>query len=154
LVGVSCNRRLLDGRQLKHLYHAGQQVVLEGLSFPLTMGFYHFKGEDGRYRKRYVLCTRRLKASTLKWWGRRRWQIETFFKVIKHRFGLHRFGQCTCMGVYRWLILVLLAFILAVWVPSTSSDQFMDFDWAQATEQAVRLLLAEVVVISLLRELH
>jgi hypothetical protein len=30
----------------------------------------------------------------------------------------------------------------------------MDFDWAQATEQAVRLLLAEVVVISLLKELH
>ena len=29
------------------------------------------------------------------WWGRRRWQIEGFFKTAKHRFGLHRFGQQT-----------------------------------------------------------
>lgn len=110
LVGVTCNRRLTDGRLIKHLYHAGQQVFLDGLAFPLTMGYYLFKGEDGRYRKRYILSTRRLKASTLQWWGRRRWQIETFFKVIKHCF-----GQCTQLGVYRWLLLVLLAFVLALW---------------------------------------
>ena len=151
LVGVTCNRRLTDGRLIKHLYHAGQQVFLEGLAFPLTMGYYFFKGEDGRYHKRYVLSTRRLKASTLQWWGRRRWQIETFFKVIKHRFGLHRFGQCTKMGVYRWLLLVLLAFVLALW--SHLARPTEQLNWAQAAELAVRLLMPQVVITSLLKEL-
>lgn len=151
LVGVTCNRRLADGRLIKHLYHAGQQVFLDGLAFPLTMGYYFFKGEDGRYRKRYVLSTRQLKASTLQWWGRRRWAVETFFKVIKHRFGLHRFGQCTQLGVYRWLLLVLLAFILAVW--SQLARPTEQLDWAIAAELAVRLLMPQVVIISLLKEL-
>jgi len=26
-------------------------------------------------------------------WGKRRWQIEGWFKAAKHRFGLHRFGE-------------------------------------------------------------
>jgi hypothetical protein len=46
-------------------------------------------------------------------WGKRRWQIEGFFKTSKHRFGLHRFEQGTRTGVYRWLALSLLAFVLA-----------------------------------------
>lgn len=33
--------------------------------------------------------------------GRQRWAIEGFFKTIKHRFGLHYFGQSTKLGVYR-----------------------------------------------------
>ncbi|MGI2908493.1 hypothetical protein [Tolypothrix sp. VBCCA 56010] len=28
-----------------------------------------------------------------------------WFKTAKHRFGLHRFGQGTLLGVYRWLVL-------------------------------------------------
>lgn len=154
LVAVSGRRRLADGRLLKHLYGAGQQVWLKDLSFPLTMGYYYFKGGDGLYRKRYLLCTRPLKASTLKWWGRRRWQIETFFKVIKHRFGLHRFGQCTQRGVYRWLILVLLAFILATWVHLGIQTGTTEVDWAQASEKTAKLLLSEVVIISLLSQLN
>ena len=38
-----------------------------------------------------------------------------WFKTAKHRFGLHRFGQATLLGVYRWLVLSLIAFILAHW---------------------------------------
>ncbi|MBD2345010.1 hypothetical protein [Anabaena subtropica] len=30
-------------------------------------------------------------------------QIEGWFKTAKHRFGLHRFGQGTLLGMYRWL---------------------------------------------------
>jgi len=30
--------------------------------------------------------------------------------AIKHRFGLHRFGQGTLLGVYGWLVLSLLAY--------------------------------------------
>lgn len=43
-------------------------------------------------------------------WGKRRWQIEGWFKTAKHRFGLHRFGQGTLLGMYRWIILSLIAF--------------------------------------------
>ena len=56
-----------------------------------------------------------LKASTIKWWGKRRWQIEGFFKTAKHRFGLHRFGQGTLLGIYRWLILSFTAYFIAHW---------------------------------------
>ena len=38
---------------------------------------------------------------------------EGWFKVVKHRFGLHRFGQATYQGVYRWLVISLIAFTLA-----------------------------------------
>jgi hypothetical protein len=29
--------------------------------------------------------------------------------------GLHRFGQGTLLGVYRWLVLSLIAYLLAHW---------------------------------------
>ncbi|WP_197673258.1 transposase [Leptolyngbya sp. O-77] len=48
--------------------------------------------------------------------ARRRWSIEGFFKTIKHRFGLHRFAQQTLKGVYRWLMLCFLSFVLVHWV--------------------------------------
>jgi hypothetical protein len=38
-----------------------------------------------------------------------------WFKTAKHRFGLHRFGQGTLLGVYRWLVLSLIAYLLAHW---------------------------------------
>jgi len=57
--------------------------------------------------KRYVISTKPLKASTISWWGKHRWQIEGWFKTAKHRFGLDKFGQGTLLGIYRWLILSL-----------------------------------------------
>ncbi len=36
--------------------------------------------------------------------------------IAKHRLGLHRFGQGTLLGVYLWLVLSLIAYILAQWV--------------------------------------
>lgn len=64
--------------------------------------------------KRYVLSTKALKGSTITWWGKHRWSIEGFFKTAKYRFGLHRFGQGTLLGVYRWLMLSLIAYLLAL----------------------------------------
>lgn len=85
LVGVRCDRKLEDGRSLAQLHKRGQQVRLSGLKFPVYLSWYYFKRENGKWEKRYVLCTKALKASTITWWGRRRWQIEGFFKVAKHR---------------------------------------------------------------------
>jgi hypothetical protein len=115
IVGVRYDRKLTDGRQVCDLANKGQQVRLDGKSIPVTISWLYLK-RDGKLEKRFVLSTRPLKGSTITWWGRRRWSIEGFFKTAKHRFGLHRFGQQTLLGVYRWLILCLISFILAHWV--------------------------------------
>jgi len=94
-----------------------------------------------------------LKASTLRWWGRRRWAIEGFFKVAKHRFGLHRFGQSSPLGVYRWLVLALVAFVLAL-CGLLMQQTAEEVDWAVAAQSIVRLLIPHVVIYSLLKQLE
>lgn len=79
LVGVRCDRRLEDGRSVAQLHKRGQQVRLSRLKFPVHLSWYYFKCQDGKWQKRYVLCTLALKANTITWWGRRRWQVEGFF---------------------------------------------------------------------------
>ncbi len=115
VVGVRIDRKLLDGRILRHLHKRGQQVRFVGLKFPVTVSWYYLKRDDGKLEKMFILSTRPLKASTINWWGKRRWQIEGWFKIAKHRFGLNRFGQGKLLGVYRWLVLSLIAYILAHW---------------------------------------
>jgi len=41
---------------------------------------------------------------------------EGWFKTAKHRFGLHRFGQGTLLGVYRWLVLAYCLYFGALGV--------------------------------------
>ncbi|PMB22547.1 transposase, partial [Fischerella thermalis] len=115
VTGVSISRKLADGRLLRRLHQQGQQVYLFGLKFPVTVSWYYLKRDNGKLEKRFVLSTRPIKSSTLKWWGKRRWQIEGWFKTAKHRFGLHRFGQGTLLGIYRWLILSLTAYLITHW---------------------------------------
>ena len=69
LVGVSRQRCTQDGRHLHDLVHSGSQVRLRGWERPVWVGWYWFKREQGEMRKRFVICTRRLKGSTLSWWG-------------------------------------------------------------------------------------
>ena len=76
VTGVALNRKLVDGRALRLLHKQGQQVHLVGLNFPVTVSWYYLRRENGKLEKRFVLSTRPIKASTLKWWGKRRWQIE------------------------------------------------------------------------------
>ena len=66
--------------------------------------------------QRFVISTKPMKGKTITRWGKRRWQIEGFFKTVKHQFSLHRFGQKTLLGVYRWLVLSLISYLLAHWV--------------------------------------
>lgn len=152
IVGVRCDRKLSDGRQLYDLVKPGQQVRLQGLPFPVTIAWFYLK-RDGKLEKRFVLSTRPLKASTIIWWGKRRWGIEGFFKTGKHRFGLHRFGQGTLLGVYRWLIICLIAFILAHWV-YLSIGSSAPPDWGAAADFALQSLLPEVLVCCLLIQLQ
>ena len=152
VVGVRYNRKLQDGRQVWALCKRGQQVRLDGLSFPVTISWLYLK-RDGQMEKRFVLSTRPLKGSTITWWGKRRWAIEGFFKTGKHRFGLHRFGQGTLLGVYRWLVLSLIAFILAHWAYLSTNPSELP-DWGGCAYLALQTLLPEVVVSLLLLEVE
>lgn len=74
VTGVAISRKLTDGRVLRHLHKQGQQVHLVGLKIPVSVSWYYLKRNNGKFEKRFVLSTKPLKASTLKWWGKRRWQ--------------------------------------------------------------------------------
>lgn len=73
IAGVRYDRQLVDGRCLRHLYKRGQQVRLVGLKFPVSVSWYYLKRDDGQLEQRFVLSTKPLKASTITWWGKRRW---------------------------------------------------------------------------------
>jgi hypothetical protein len=94
-----------------------------------------------------------MKAKTITRWGKLRWQIEGFFKTVKHRFSLHRFGQKTLLGVYRWLLLSFVSYLLAYWVylHLGNSD---DLDWFESAQSAVILLLPHILLLSLLKQLE
>lgn len=146
-------RKLVDGRVLRHLHQQGQQVRLVGLNFPVTVSWYYLKRDNGRLEKRFVLSTRPLKASTIKWWGKRRWQIEGWFKTAKHRFGLHRFGQGTLLGMYRWFILSLTAFLIAHWTfLFTLHDPIPD--WGEAAQTALESLFPQIAVSLILLDIQ
>ena len=86
-------------------------------------------------------------------WGRRRWQIEGFFKVAKHRFGIDRFGQQTLLGVYRWLVLSLTAYLLAHWTHLHSEGRDLP-DWGEAAQKALELLLPLMALLPLLAKVQ
>lgn len=153
VTGVRYDRLLVDGRCLKHLHKRGQQVRLVGLKFPVFVSWYYLKRDNGKLEKRFVLSTKPLKASTITWWGKRRWQIEGWFKTAKHRFGLHRFGQGTLLGVYRWLVLSLIAYILAHWAYLSTSTTNLP-DWGQAARIALESILPQILVFLLLLDLE
>jgi hypothetical protein len=151
IVGVRCDRILADGRAVSALHKAGSQVQLKGLNLVVTIAWFYLK-RNGKWQKRYVLSTRTLKAGTITWWGKRRWQIEGWFKTAKHRFGLHRFGQQTQLGMYRWLILSLTAYLLAHWAYLSTESSMALIDWAKAAEAALHQLLPALATLLLLLE--
>ncbi len=101
--------------------------------------------------KRFVVSTEPMKPHALVCWGRRRWKIEAFFKVMKQRFGLGRFGQKSPVGVYRFLLLSFLAFLLSQLMeplPPTGEDP----DWGRWAEMAAIFLLLPLLHLALLIE--
>ena len=77
---------------------------------------------------RYVISTRAAEGKTITRWGKRRWRIEAFFKTMKSRFGLDQFGQRTAQGAMRFLLLGLLAFVLAYWTALESALDLIELD--------------------------
>ena len=152
VVGIRCNRKLSDGRAVQQLYRnckRGQLLYLEGIDIPLTISWFWLKRADGKQELRFVASTYPYSGVYLIQLGRRRWAIESFFKTIKHRFGMHCFGQSTRIGVYRWLVLSLIAYLLAHWI-----NQWLlapDTEWKAASDFAIFTLFPSILWIQLLK---
>ena len=138
---------------------------LEGL---VTASWFYLQ-RNGKLEQRFVISTRILKGSTITWWGRRRWAIEGFFKTAKYQFGLAvlmrflrretrrariaSFGQQTLLGVYRWLILSLISFVLTHWV-YLSLQQHNLPNWQEAALLTLQQLMPKTAVSLLLIEIE
>lgn len=152
VVGMRCTRKMLDGRTLKQLYRngkRGQQVYLEGISYPLTVSWFWLKRAEGKRELRFVVSIHPYSGVYLVRLGRKRWAIEGFFKTAKHRFGLHRFGQSTKLGVYRWVIFSFIAYLLAHWIDQWSLPPILD--WKAASDLALEVLFPSIVWFQVLR---
>lgn len=155
IVGMRNNRQLTDGRRLKQLYRQakrGVQVHLVGLPFPVTVAWFWLKRSGGKRELRFVVSTHPYSGAYLVRLGRRRWAIEAFFKTIKHRFGWHKFGQSTRLGVYRWLLLCLIAYLLAHWIYLAGG--FPTLDWKAVADFALALLFPNLLWLILRRQIE
>ena len=73
---------------------------------------------------------------------------------MKSRFGLDQFGQRTAQGAMRFLLLALLAFVLAYWTALESALDLIELDWGRAARAARDDLVPQVVARDALRELR
>ncbi|HEU4742463.1 MAG TPA: transposase [Meiothermus sp.] len=149
VVGIRQDRRLQGGGRLLDLRRQGSRVYLRGLAFPVWVAWYRYPLPQGGWAWRYVVATFPATPRTMLTWGKRRFTIEHFFRAMKSEFSLGRFGQRTALGVHRFLVLSLLAYLLAHWVGVEGEGS-----WREARERAARVLLPELVVQVALRELH
>jgi hypothetical protein len=151
VVGMRRDRRATDGRRVARI-RSGERVTLRGLSFPVTVARYRVRRREG-FETRLVVATFIAPGRIVSRWGRRRWRIEGFFKTAKGRFGLARFAQLCKKGVYRFLLVSLLAFVLTQWgVWTTAAGSWPD--WGAVARQLRRVLLPELVVAELRLELE
>jgi len=155
VLGMRSNRKLPDGRCLKDLYgqaQRGLQVYLEGIDYPLTVSWFWLKRAEGKRELRFIVSTHPYSGTYLVRLGRKRWAIEGFFKTAKHQFGLHCFGQSTKLGVYRWLILSLLAYLLAHWIDRWSWPPLLK--WKATSRLALETLFPSIIWLQLLRQIR
>jgi hypothetical protein len=68
---------------------------------------------------------------------------------------LHRFGQGTLLGVYRWLVLSRISYVLAHWAYlSTAGASDTLPDWGEAAEIAFQTIFPHLVVLLLLQDIE
>ncbi len=155
VVGMKNSRLLQDGRKLKELpgnAKRGLQVYLKDLDYPLTLSWFWLKRADNKRELRFVASTHPYSGVYLVRLGRKRWAIEGFFKTAKHQFGLHCFGQGTKLGVYRWLILSFIAYLLAHWVDLWAWPPVLE--WKATARLTLEKLLPSVLWAQLLRHIQ
>lgn len=154
VVGVRRDRRLADGRRLDQAATPGQRVFLDGLRVPVYVASYWLKRRDGGSReKRFVLSTKALSPAAIVRWGKKRWDIEGFFKTAKGRFSVERFGQGSKLGVYRYLLLSLISYLLAHWGYLSQGQQGLP-RWREAARTILEAVLPQTVIEGLLAEIQ
>jgi hypothetical protein len=143
---------MANGKAIRTITKKGQQVQIQKFEKMVTASWFYLE-RNGKLEKRFVISTRVLKGSTITWWGRRRWAIEGFFKTAKYQFGLASFGQQTLLGVYRWLTLSFISFVLTHWVYFSLSRANLP-DWKEAALLTLQQLLPQIAVSLLLIEVE
>jgi len=107
------------------------------------VSWYYLKRDKGKLEKRLFYLLEPLKLPLLGGGvsvdGRWRW-----FKTAKHRFGLHRFGQGTLLGIYRWFILSFTA-LMAHWTYLATQHSLLP-DWGKAAQTALESIFPQIVV--------
>ena len=73
ILGIRSDRRSDDGGQVSQELQRGQQVVLQGLNFPVTLSWYWLARDDGSLEKRFIISTKPLSAIYITRLGRRGW---------------------------------------------------------------------------------
>lgn len=113
LVGVRCNRKLGNGGRIDALSKRGQKHTLHDLpDTPVWISWCDVQRDDGKKRF-FLLSTFAAGGAYLARRYRRRWMIESFFKSVKHDFGLKEARLRTKAGIKLWIFLACLAFSLA-----------------------------------------
>jgi Transposase DDE domain len=152
IVGIPKNRLMANGKAIKTITKKGQRVQITGFKQMVTASWFYLE-RNGKLEKRFVISTRVLKGNTITWWGRRRWAIEGFFKTAKYQFGLASFGQQTLLGVYRWLILSFISFVLTHWVYLSLKQSNLP-NWKEAALLTLQQLLPAIAINLLLIEIE
>jgi hypothetical protein len=159
VIGVRKDRRLEEEEGTKYLhqlassYQGKKRVHLEGLDVPVYVGSFWLKREGSSKERRFVLSTKAMGAKHIVRWGKRRWKIEGFFKTAKGRFSLHRFAQGSKLGVYRYLILSMAAYVLAHWGYLCRCGEGVP-EWGVGAGVILEEVLAEVVIMDLIKEIE
>jgi len=112
LVGIRCNRNLSDVCRIDALIKRGEQHTLHDLDIPLWLSWCDVKRDKSKQRF-FVAATFKAGGAYLARRYRKRWLIESFFKSVKHDFGLKEARLRTKTGIRFWIFLACLAFSLA-----------------------------------------
>lgn len=123
------------------------------MEIPVYVAPYWLRRDGGKKERRFVLSTKAMRPRHIVRWGKRRWRIEGFFKTAKGRFSLDRFGQGTRPGVYRYLLLSLMAYLLAHWGHLSLGGEGLP-RWAEAARTILEEALAGAVIEGLLTEIE
>lgn len=66
---------------------------------------------------------------------------------------MHRFGQGTLLGMYRWLILSLTAYLIAHWAYLSTPTTNLP-DWGEAAQTALESIFPQIVVSHILLDIE
>jgi hypothetical protein len=153
VIGSRANRVIGPGKHLSDLICKGSEVQFRTCKTPVFASWFKLKRARKEHVWRYVISTRRADGETIKRWGKRRWRIEAFFKTMKFRFGLDQFGQRTTRGAFRFIVLGLLAFVLAFWEALENVTDWALLDWALVARGAADVLVPEIQALEAQRTL-